>query len=981
MRRWILGGANEARPEHDPTLLVAAEVQESDESRRYLEEERRLLESRKQAVDSKQEGLVGLALSGGGIRSAAFSFGIVQVLEQRGLMKHVDYLSTVSGGGYTGSAYSAWRTRRAAYAAGASDSGAQHDLRAQEPPPSQWHQLLPHLRNFSNYISPSLGVASGGTWRIISTMVRNLAIHWLALVSGIVLVFALLLLTLRFLWTLSLGLAACGFVLIARGLAQEYQARRYFARCRGQQPPSASCEQLVLDVRRLLQGPRLQTLMGLGFYALAAALWFVTTTQPVFPKNLGAWWHYSGASALFVFPDSWGVWAERMSSAVGSGLLVAILIMIASTTLVVCIGFVSEWRWRPRRNFIPTPSWLGLLFVLVLILLTWLGLALHNGFFTRLADAEAIELTRLFTRVTAWSVASAWSYVWQTALILGLFALLTSITIAVLNRDMDREEREWSTRIVSVSLATGMGWLVFPGLALASCKLAEVVHVHGLVPGEVLSALGLSGAWLAISGVAAWIAQTQSVRAIMGKYWKRIVVAIGPTVFATGLVLMVCFTVALGLMKLVAAPPTDIADVPLAQFDAAVLWSGWYAFGLLIVAGVVFVIAGIVLDPNEFSLHGFYRDRLVRCFLGASNADNPAPNSLWNIRTDDIRFATTVTAVQRDGAPLHLINTAVNLFNSKDLRVQRRRCDSFVLTPLSCGSRTTNYVQTPPGLYLGTAMAISGAAVSPNMGLHTRDPALAALMTFFNLRLGYWFGNPRKDIPGHSKRPLFAPKYLVAEAFAMTNEDRRFVNLSDGGHYDNLGLYELLRRRCRYIIVVDAECDPEYRCTSLAWLVRMARIDFGIEIRIDIERIADRTGPRSCARVHWLTGDIEYPSIPGAKAGAEHGRLLYIKSSLLAEGKNSGIGADVLEYAGRNPLFPHESTADQFFSESQFESYRMLGEGIAEQVFGKGQRHADITALFEHLESSTSEKPAVRKPAGAQAAPTGHLGSPDDETI
>src|SRR5581483_5063275 len=112
-------------------------------------------------------------------------------------------------------------------------------------------------------------------------------------------------------------------------------------------------------------------------------------------------------------------------------------------------------------------------------------------------------------------------------------------------------------------------------------------------------------------------------------------------------------------------------------------------------------------------------------------------------------------------------------------------------------------------------------------------------------------------------------------------------NLSDGGHYDNLGLYELLRRRCRYIIVVDAECDPEYRCTSLAWLVRIARI-------------ADRTGPRSCARVHWLTGDIEYPSIPGAKAGAEHGRLLYIKSSLLAEGKNSGIGADVLEYAGRN---------------------------------------------------------------------------------
>jgi hypothetical protein len=253
----------------------------------------------------------------------------------------------------------------------------------------------------------------------------------------------------------------------------------------------------------------------------------------------------------------------------------------------------------------------------------------------------------------------------------------------------------------------------------------------------------------------------------------------------------------------------------------------------------------------------------------------------------------------------------------------------------------------PERLYLGTAMAISGAAVSPNMGVYTRDPALAALMTFFNLRLGYWFGNPRWKLLNKRKRPLFAPSYLFAEAFALTNEDRSFVNLSDGGHYDNLGLYELLRRRCRYIIAVDAECDPEYRCTALAWLVRMARIDFGIDINIDIDHLVDRTIKPSKATTHWLKGEIRYPN-------GERGHLLYIKSSLLAAGKNGRLSADIIEYANRNPAFPHESTADQFFNESQFEAYRRLGQAIAEQLL------ADVPAAPRDLASVWGSLPEVQ---------------------
>jgi len=968
MKQWILNRVSQFYHERADLTLRAptGEVQEPEANRRYLEQERTLIDARKRAADCREPDLVGLALSGGGIRSAAFTFGVMEVLERQDLMKQVDYLSTVSGGGYTGTAYSGWRLRQALYAERAKRAAAGEALQVQQPPPPRWHDLLPHLRNFSNYISPQMGIASGGTWRIISTLVRNLTIHWLALASGIVVAFALVLLTLRFLWALSLGFAAFAFVQIAIGLVQEVRARRYYAQCReGAQGQSPGCETLAVNVRRLLQEPRLRVFTGLGAYALAASLWFVSTAHPAFPRDLGEWFAPATIAAQLPLPESWQAWIAQQTYAAGSGWMVGLVIAFMSAVLVSVIGFVSEWRWRKRRNFWPQATWVGLIFVVALVLLTWGVLAVSNGYFAPVENAQTLAVSDLFWRTTAWSIATAWDYVWQTSLVLVLFALLAAIIIAILNEQMDREEREWTTRIVATSLGTACGWVVLAGLVLLSCKLAEIVSFREgkLSFEEILGGLGLSGVWLALSGLAAHLGQTATAREMLGKYWKRVVAALGPTIFAVGLVVLVCFGAAAALMK-IASSTSALEGIPSAFLGAAILWSGDYVLAMLGVAAVVFLIAGLILDPNEFSLHGFYRDRLVRCFLGASNSDNPAPNSLWNIRNDDFPLVATKLAVERYGAPLQLINTAVNLFGSKDLRVQRRRCDSFVLTPLGCGSRATNYAATPPRLFLGTAMAISGAAVSPNMGLHTRDAGLAAVMTFFNVRLGYWFGNPRMDIPGRYRRPLFAPKYLFAEALARTNEDRGFVNLSDGGHFDNLGLYELLRRRCRYIIAVDAECDSQYRCTSLAWLVRMARIDFGVEVEIDIEKLFDAKGEPPRALTHWLLGDIRYPPTPGGQA-VEHGRLLYIKSSLLAEGKNSGLGPDVVEYARSHRDFPHESTADQFFNEAQFEAYRMLGAFIANSIVRGAPQALDVASLLAFLETqaaSVSAK-AGRAPA------------------
>ena len=250
-------------------------------------------------------------------------------------------------------------------------------------------------------------------------------------------------------------------------------------------------------------------------------------------------------------------------------------------------------------------------------------------------------------------------------------------------------------------------------------------------------------------------------------------------------------------------------------------------------------------------------------------------------------------------------------------------------------------------LDLGTAMAISGAAAAPNMGTSTVKP-LVFIMTMLNVRLGYWLPNPRlvhfRHHPNASrnsgttarpgrmqklrmtlKRWLYVlrlaqrvgPLYLLLEMFGNLNESWAFVNISDGGHIENLGLYPLLIRRCRLIIAVDGERDPKqdgrHEFSALATAIRHARIDEGIDIDIDLSQIGRTAGK------HFAVGEIDYgPEFPP-------GCLVYIKSSLTGD-ENPYIR----EYHLKNSDFPHESTGDQFFNETQFECYRALGYHAAQ---------------------------------------------------
>ena len=157
------------------------------------------------------------------------------------------------------------------------------------------------------------------------------------------------------------------------------------------------------------------------------------------------------------------------------------------------------------------------------------------------------------------------------------------------------------------------------------------------------------------------------------------------------------------------------------------------------------------------------------------------------------------------------------------------------------------------------------------------------------------------------------------------SEKADWLNLSDGGHIENLAIYELLRRRCKFIVAVDGEADPTFTFQGLMTLVRHAQIDFGIRIAPGLDEIRPdpKTGYSKC---HFHLCRIHYPQTGTHPAGT--GLLLYLKLSVT--GNESEL---IRRYRLNHPDFPHQTTLDQFFDQEQFEAYRQLGVHVAEALF------------------------------------------------
>jgi len=444
-----------------------------------------------------------------------------------------------------------------------------------------------------------------------------------------------------------------------------------------------------------------------------------------------------------------------------------------------------------------------------------------------------------------------------------------------------------------------------------------------------------------------------------------------------------------------------------------IVTSGWLIPACL-VALLVCLWLSCRVNLNEFSMNLMYRNRLVRCYLGATH-ERRDPNPFSGLDSGDDLFLSTLRSSEGYSGPLPILNGTLNLVSTRDLAWQERKAESFPMTPFRCGfdtwieqrnleknyafdktlrkannitkfafRPTEKYGYVPNGLYVGTAMSISGAAASPNMGYHS-VPSLALLMTFFNVRLGFWAGNPRNNNTWTHPGPKVGLLQLLRELSGLTNDNAKYVYLSDGGHFENLGVYELVKRRCRFIVACDAGADPDYSFDDLGNAIRKCREDIGVEIEVDTTPLipksngtnGDKNGGRKQTTQHCVVGTIHYDM---ADPEGEKGIFVYIKASLTGDEP-----ADVLNYQTGHTTFPHQSTADQWFSESQFESYRRLGQHIVETLFAgqeatghDGQlvsaatpgrfRGLSTTELFEYFkEKWPNDSP---KPESKPAAPT-----------
>ena len=299
-----------------------------------------------------------------------------------------------------------------------------------------------------------------------------------------------------------------------------------------------------------------------------------------------------------------------------------------------------------------------------------------------------------------------------------------------------------------------------------------------------------------------------------------------------------------------------------------------------------------------------------------------------------------------------------------------RNAEFFIFSRHFVGSDSTGYADSEllasqePQLDLASAVAISAASVSSSMGrisVGWLGPTLALL----NLRLGFWLRNPKsvRAAAQHTEKASAAATdqsanaswedilrlYLFAEAFGRLRSDSSRIYITDGGHIDNIGLYQLLKRRCKFIVVIDAEADPGMNFGAFADVQRFARIDEGVLISLDwwpvrtaaLARSADRSKqvPRDSEahKRHFAVGRIIYED-------GEEGILLYVKATVTGDEPDY-----VLDYERRYPNFPHEATSDQFFSEEQMEAYRALG--------------------FHATHHALDQDGAVEQPAKAKAAP------------
>ena len=836
------------------------------------------------------EHLIGLALSGGGIRSATFNLGVLQRLQELDLLRGVDYLSTVSGGGYIGS-WLLGNVRRT------------HYWLSQL---TDWEPSIEHLRRFSNYLAPRQGLMSVDTWTMWASWVRNALLIQL---TCVVWLWVLLVLTrineAVFTWSAFKWLAVFpgNLILVPLVLMLTMAVVRSI---RSETRPIKESRVLIWGVAPV----------WIGSFITAAMLW---AEHPID--------HPSYSSVL---QTAWAPWYWPLA------------------VMYVSLAILSAYSIDTRRSRVIAYGY-GVLTAAAAMTVVYLGFCGVRWLFGYWEGGNH----------PAWM-----AYVFGPPLVLSAMTLPIIVIIGLIGTDSEDWRREWWTRFGSWIGIWGVGFM-----------LLSLTSVYG--PFLTLRAFDQSWGTPQWSTVLGWIAtvagglMSGNSERTTGNQGRTRTAALLEWFSKIAAIVFIIGAVLIGATVLHVLLTTIFTGD---QISAAMYWQHlvdldtreylWACLALVVIA----VVFSWRFEINIFGLNQFYRNRLVRCYLGATRwrMGLRRPHAFTGFdQQDDLDLSDFRNPASSDPAnpppphrsyrgPFPILNGALNLGGSSDLGVHTRHSASFVFTPLRAGSdrKAVGYAPTHSnvpngrvfagGVKLGQAVSVSGAAASPNMGYST-SPLVAFLLTIFNVRLGWWFPNPGKRLWWLSRLPI-STWYLVKEMFGLADETNHFINVSDGGHFENLGIYELVRRRCKVIIACDAECDSSLAFGSLGNVIRLCEIDFDAKIEIDVDPIRKQTDT-GYSRSHCAVGKIFY-------SNGSTGYLIYMKSSL-----TSDEDASIEQYHAAHKAFPHESTSDQFFAEDQFESYRRLGYHVAKLTFRDVEHEHSPVEMARNLFTLWTQSP------------------------
>ncbi len=790
----------------------------------------------------------GLALSGGGIRSATFNLGVLQALSRRrvaadgaasdecSVLDFVDYVSTVSGGGYVGGFWSRWL----------------HDaaMAGSQPVPG----LLERVWD-GYHPKQSPEAATSSRW-------QRLKQAWSAAPSK-----------------------------APQRSALDSPEHPIFP-----QPPPASGDQPHPEapaIRHLREHSRfLMPRVGLFEYqtwgGLVALLGAMLPSLVLAAAVLTIVWHLWLALAFAFLSEPW----------IAGGTLAA---------AAALIFFFSERRWRQLAENRHD----GLIRYVTGAMLITLALAYFAYELSPLMRASAPAPCLPTSEATAAALFDLdgcspaafffWPVIPWVALATGLLLVVRPLLSSFLSPTSLRVLERLSARCLVPALI----WGFFAATWVATLHLKKA-GLDVMMPATAATTAGAAGLLVALRN---WF--TKPVQETRGsRLIERASVVLRPV-----LPQLLAYAAAFGMLLMVGLGIAWVAQHPNLERanDLALSRSAW-----LLGVSLVLSLGALVLDPRRIGLHEFYRSRIAGTFLGG-----------WTQAARRVEEDVTFQALRESPKrrrPIHLVCATANDLSGDPLPGLYRGGRSAALSPLGLSLGRYAGKACIDELPLSSALTASAAAFNSQMGgISVRlGPVVSFIMSSLGLRLGLWVQHPNSG-----RRRLPPGRFLFAEMFGLSQTQvvgaetgGAALHLSDGGHFENLALYELVRRHCRFIIVCDAGADPQVAFDDLANATRRIREDFGAEIELDVEPL--RPNAEGLSRQHAVIGTIHY----GGIGGSEKGILLYIKPTLVGDEPT-----DVMQYRTRNPNFPHESTGDQFYDEAQWESYRRLGEHCAGTVF------------------------------------------------